>query len=262
MYPIVGKQSLAKEDYVLIKVKAPHLKGAKAGQYAILQHTELSEPIPLSILSVEEETASFLVKVVGRTTLELKEEANSLFYVAGPLGTPFPVKTYGKVVFFTKGWGVSPALNVASFLKEKNNRLELIHLDDYGFLPLEDRLRAVFDRISVLKEVQKVDADLIVSVGDNRLSKEVLQFNPKANHIAMVNTHILDGVGLCLVCRVMVDGGLKLACTDGPWFPADKVDWDNLISREDLFVEQEKIALEEYKKQLRRKALRKTQAEV
>jgi ferredoxin--NADP+ reductase len=59
-----------------------------------------------------------------------------------------------------------------------------------------------------------------------------------------------------------VDGSVKLACSDGPWFDARKVDWENLISREDLFAEQERLALEEYQKLLRRKNLRKTSSEV
>ncbi len=261
MYPITEKQVL-REDYLLIKVRANHLKGAKAGQYALIQYKELSEPLPLSILDVEGEEAIFLVKTVGRSTLELKEEAESLSYVAGPLGVPFPVKHYGKVVFITKDWGVSPAFNLAKHLKKENNQLELYHISEDGFLPIKERLESVFDKVEVWDRIGHIDADLLVSVGSNKLSKEVQLLNQGTQHIAMVNTHILDGVGLCLVCRVLVDGQVKLACTDGPWFFADKVDWDNLISREDLFLEQEKLALEEYKKILRRKELRKTSAEV
>ncbi|WP_448584732.1 iron-sulfur cluster-binding protein [Thermocrinis sp.] len=261
MYPITEKQIL-REDYLLIKLRASHLKHAKAGQYAIVQYTELSEPLPLSILDVEGEEATFLIKVVGRSTLELKEEAESVFYVAGPLGIPFPAKHYGKVVFFTKDWGVSPAINIANHLRKENNRLELYHMSEDGFLPLKERLESVFDKVEILEKVIQVNADLLVSAGSNRLSREVELINRGTKHIAMVNTHILDGVGLCLVCRVLVDGNLRLACTDGPWFPADKVDWENLIGREDLFLEQEKLALEEYKKILKRKELRKTSAEV
>ncbi|WP_448587638.1 iron-sulfur cluster-binding protein [Thermocrinis sp.] len=261
MYPITEKRML-REDTLILRVKAPHLINSKAGQYALIQHSHHSEPIPLSILEVEGEEVSFLVKVVGRTTMELREEANQIFYVAGPLGLPFPIRHYGKVVFFTKDWGISPALSVAEYLKKENNSLELYHISEDGFLPLRDKVESLFERVIVSKEIDKVGADLIVSVGSNRLSREVHRLNQGKDHIAMVNTHILDAVGLCLVCRVLVDGSMKLACCDGPWFPADKVDWDHLISREELFLEQEKLALEEYKKLLKRKELRKTSTEV
>jgi ferredoxin--NADP+ reductase len=172
-----------------------------------------------------------LVKVVGRSTLELKEEAQQISYIAGPLGRPFPVKNYGKVACFGIGWGIAPLYNVAKFLKAEGNSLELYFLSEDGFLPLRERLDALFDRVEVLREPKRVDADLIISAGGNRLSRDVLKLNPETPHIAMVNTHMLDAVGLCLVCRVLVDGAVKLACSDGPWFDAQKVDWENLISR-------------------------------
>jgi 2-polyprenylphenol hydroxylase and related flavodoxin oxidoreductases len=261
MYPVLRKESLS-EDYFILSVRAEHLQRAQAGQFALLQHTELSEPIPLSILEVNGEEVSFLVKVVGRSTLELKEEAQQISYIAGPLGIPFPVKNYGKVACFGVGWGIAPLYNVAKFLKTEGNSLELYFLSEDGFLPLRERLDAIFDRVEVIKEPKRVDADLIISAGGNRLSRDVLKLNPERPHIAMVNTHMLDAVGLCLVCRVLVDGAVKLACSDGPWFDAHKVDWENLISREDLFAEQERLALEEYQKILRRKNLRKTSSEV
>ncbi len=261
MYPVIRKEFL-NEDYFILSVKADHLQGTQAGQFAILQHTELSEPVPLSILEADPDGVSFLVKVVGRSTLELKEEAQEISYIAGPLGEPFPVKSYGKVACFGIGWGIAPMYNVAKFLKKEGNSLELYYLSQDGFLPLRERLEAIFDRVEILREPRVADANLIISAGDNRLSKEVLRLNPDIPHIAMVNTHMLDAVGLCLVCRVLVDSSVKLACSEGPWFPAQKVNWENLISREDLFIEQEKRALEEYQKLLRRKSLRKNSSEV
>ena len=160
---------------------------------------------------------------------ELKEEAQQVSYIAGPLGRPFPVKNYGKVACFGIGWGIAPLYNVAKFLKAEGNSLELYFVSEDGFLPLRERLDALFNRVEVLKEPKRVDADLIISAGGNRLSRDVLKLNPETPHIAMVNTHMLDAVGLCLVCRVLVDGAVKLACSDGPWFDAQKVDWENLI---------------------------------
>jgi ferredoxin--NADP+ reductase len=52
MYPVLKKEPLS-EDYFILSVRAEHLQRAQAGQFALLQHTELSELIPLSILEVD-----------------------------------------------------------------------------------------------------------------------------------------------------------------------------------------------------------------
>ena len=86
-------------------IKAPHLAVAEPGQFVMVKHTELSELIHLAILSNYEEGFTCLVKALGRSTLELIEEALELSYVAGPLGRPFPVRSYGRVAFYTHSWG-------------------------------------------------------------------------------------------------------------------------------------------------------------
>ncbi len=253
MYKVLEKIRLS-EDACLLKVQAPHISRAQAGQFVMLQLTEGSEPVPVSILETFEEGFTCFIKAVGRSTLELLEEGEGLFYVAGPLGKPFPVKNYGRVVFYTHSWGIAPAINVAKFLKKEGNSLYLCHTSEP--LYLEALAKEVFDSIEVLNDLKACEADLVVSAGSNRLSKELLNLYPNTPVIAMVSVHMLDAVGLCLVCRVMVEGKYLLACSDGPWFEAHKVDWDNLIDREALYLEQEALALEEYKRKLRRRALK------
>lgn len=242
------------EEACLLKVEAPHVSKAQPGQFVMVQHEELSELVPLSILSTFEKGFTCLVKAVGRATLEIFHEARTFHYVAGPLGKPFPVRHYGNVAFYTYSWGVAPAINVAEALKAQGNKLYLVHLSEDFYL--EDMAYRVFDSVSHSKEIQIVDADLVISVGSNQLSKELVALYPQKDIISMVNVHMLDAVGLCLVCRVLVDGKQRLACSDGPWFYAHSVNWENLLIREGAYAEQERIALEEYRKILRRKSLR------
>lgn len=252
-YPIVEKVKLSHDAY-LLKVQAIHISKAQPGQFVMVQHRELSEPIPLSILSTFDDVFSCLVKIVGRTTLELVEEAKDLFYVAGPLGRPFPIETYGKVAFYTYSWGIASVIPIAKALKEKGNYLILYHTSEDFYL-LEEAQK-IFDEIIHHQNPKPLEVDLVVSAGSNRLAKALVSFYPNTPIESMVNVHMLDAVGLCLVCRVLVDGNQMLACSDGPWFPAHKVDWDNLIDREEAYKEQEKLALEEYKKILRRKQIK------
>lgn len=252
MHPILEKVKISQDAY-LLKIQASHVSRAEAGQFVMVQYKELSEPIPLSILSTFEDGFSTLVKVVGRSTLELVEEAQELFYVAGPLGKAFPIEVYGKVAFYSHSWGIAPLIPIAKALKDKGNYLTLCHTSEDFYL--EEEAREIFHEV-LQDKPRPVEANLVVCAGSNQLAKSLVNLYPNTPIISMVNVHMLDAVGLCLVCRVLVDGELMLACSDGPWFPAHKVDWDNLISREEAYKEQERVALEEYKKILRRKELR------
>lgn len=253
MHPIRKKIRLS-EDACLIEVQAEHISRALPGQFVMVQRTELSEPVPLSILEVGEGYFTCLVKAVGRATFEIVEEAESFFYVAGPLGKPFPVEHYQKVAFYTYSWGIAPAINVARALKALGNSLILFHTSEDFYL--QEQAREVFDAVFQGSEPEVFDVNLVVSAGSNRLSRRLTALYQQKPITSMVNTHMLDAVGLCLVCRVLVNGEQKLACTDGPWFDAHKVNWENLIERESTYWEQEKRALEEYRKLQRRKSLR------
>ncbi len=253
MHRVLEKTMLS-EDACILRVHAPHVSRAKPGQFAMLQHRETSELVPLAILDTFEEGFSCLVKAVGRSTLEILQEAEDFHYVAGPLGRPFPVGQYGRVVFYASSWGIAPLLSVAKALKEVGNSifLRVVSEDFY----LRDRAEDLFEEVRHSEDLVDLEADLLVSAGDNKLSYRLTQLFPHTPILSMVSVHMLDAVGLCLVCRVQVEGRQVLACTEGPWFEAHKVDWKNLIDRESLYKEQESLALEEYRKILKRKSLR------
>ena len=54
-----------------------------------------------------------------------------------------------------------------------------------------------------------------------------------------LNPIMIDGTGMCGCCRVSVDGKIKFACVDGPDFDGLQVDFDELIARQKMFVEEE-----------------------
>jgi aerobic-type carbon monoxide dehydrogenase small subunit (CoxS/CutS family) len=65
-----------------------------------------------------------------------------------------------------------------------------------------------------------------------------------------LNTIMLDGTGMCGSCRVFVDGEMKLACIDGPEFDAHQVNFEDLISRLEMFKEKESEAVHCYLKRI------------
>lgn len=57
--------------------------------------------------------------------------------------------------------------------------------------------------------------------------------------IASLNPIIVDGTGMCGVCRVTVGGETKFACVDGPEFDAHLIDWDEALRRQGQYKEVE-----------------------
>lgn len=58
-----------------------------------------------------------------------------------------------------------------------------------------------------------------------------------------LNAIMVDGTGMCGSCRVVVGGETKFACFHGPDFDGHKVDFDQLMKRQKMFVSKEKEAL-------------------
>jgi ferredoxin--NADP+ reductase len=51
---------------------------------------------------------------------------------------------------------------------------------------------------------------------------------------------MIDGTGMCGGCRVLAGRGARFVCVDGPEFDAHKVDWDNLLARQQFYRPEER----------------------
>ena len=58
---------------------------------------------------------------------------------------------------------------------------------------------------------------------------------------------MVDGTGMCGACRVEVGGQTRFACVDGPEFDGHQVDWDLLLARQRIYLEEEQQAVETYR---------------
>ena len=54
-----------------------------------------------------------------------------------------------------------------------------------------------------------------------------------------LNPIMIDGTGMCGGCRVTVGGETKFACVDGPEFDGHKVDFAELMSRNNTYRDRE-----------------------
>jgi ferredoxin--NADP+ reductase len=130
----------------------------------------------------------------------------------------------------------------------------------------EDEMRSVSDEVIVctddgsyvrkalvtvpLKELLDSDQkiDRVWGIGPAIMMKFVaLTTQPyEVKTIVSLNSIMVDGTGMCGSCRVSVGGRTLFACVDGPEFDGHEVDWNLLLSRQRMYQDLEKVAMEAY----------------
>ncbi len=263
MFPILQKRKLAESTY-LIEIEAPIIaKKAKAGQFIILRIDEKGERIPLTIADLAKKTITLIFLVVGKTTTELSllKKGDSLTDVVGPLGNPSKIQQYGNVVIMGGGSGIAPVYPIARALKEAKNKVTaIIGAKSKKYLFWEDKFKDVCDKVlvatddgskgkkgfvsDILKELMgKEKIDLVIAVGPPTMMKVIADMTRnKIKTICSLNPIMIDGMGMCGGCRVIIKGEMKFACCDGPEFNAHQVDWNELMNRNKTYLNEEKCA--------------------
>jgi len=263
MFPILQKRKLADNTY-LIEIDASEIaKKAKAGQFIVLRIDEKGERIPLTIADSSKKTITLVYLVVGKTTTELSllKKGDLLMDVVGPLGNPSKIDQYGNVVIIGGGLGIAPIYPIAKALKEANNKVTaIIGAKSKKHLFWEDHFKSVCDKVlvatddgskghkgfvsDVLNELmRKEKIDVVVAIGPPIMMKVISELTKsRIKTIVSLNPIMIDGMGMCGGCRVVVDGKIKFACCDGPEFNGHKVDWSELMNRNRAYIEEEECA--------------------
>jgi len=272
LYEILYREDLAPVTK-LIEVKAPLVaRKARAGQFVVIRVNEKGERIPLTIADFDREkgTLTLIFQEVGKTTMMLgtKRAGDHLASVVGPLGHPSEIENYGTVVCVGGGVGIAPIFPIARELKRAGNKvISIIGARNKDLLFWEDRMRTVSDELVVttddgsygrkalvtepLKEM--LSAGLkparIWAIGPAVMMKFVsLTTQPfGAPTIVSLNSIMVDGTGMCGACRVSVGGQTRFVCVEGPEFDGHQVDWNLLLERQRIYVDEEKRALEHWK---------------
>jgi ferredoxin--NADP+ reductase len=282
MFTITEKKELAPQVH-LFKIKAP-LIAAKIspGQYVILRLDENGERFPLTVVDadINEGIITLISQTVGKSTAHLASLniGDAILDIAGPLGHPTEIKNYGKVVIIGGGVGIAEIYPVAQALKYAGNKIiSILGGRSKNLIILEDEIKKVSDQVyittddgsyekkglvtDVLKRLvttpspplEKGDKggfiNLVYAVGPTIMMKAVAEVTKPAKIKTRVslNPIFLDATGMCGVCRVTVSGSTKFACVDGPDFDAHEVDFDELMKRQRIYLEEEKLALEKFR---------------
>jgi len=254
----------------MFKVRAPEIaKKYKAGQFVILRVHEKGERIPLTIADANEKEGTIMLisQEVGKTTKMLGQlrKGDRIPDLVGPLGKPSEVEHFGQIVVIGGGVGTAVAYPEARALKNAGNRLiSIIGARSKDLLILEDEMRKISDEFyittddgskghhgfvtDVLKELleKEVRIDRVVAIGPAIMMKAVANLTRphRIKTTVSLNPIMVDGTGMCGACRVSVAGQTKFACVDGPSFDGHEVDFDLLMARLRIYMEQEKIAMQ------------------
>ncbi|MGM0441671.1 MAG: sulfide/dihydroorotate dehydrogenase-like FAD/NAD-binding protein [Elusimicrobiota bacterium] len=234
----------------------------KPGQFIVVHHGEKGERIPLTIVETGENIVRVVIQKVGHSTAKLceLEEGDTFENVSGPLGKPSELKNYGEVLGIGGGIGAAPLLPVARKLKELGNKVTVIEgVRSKEYLIFKDELKDTSDRYILTSDDGSVGKeglvtrpfeenisegkipDFVFAVGPPVMMRAVSEITRKHDIPLTVslNPIMVDGTGMCGACRVEVAGETKFGCVDGPEFDGNKVNFELLIKRLNMYEEEE-----------------------
>jgi ferredoxin--NADP+ reductase len=245
-------------------------KKAQPGQFVVIRIDERGERIPITIADWDEKegSVSIVFMEIGTTTrrLTLLKAGDYIADFVGPLGLPSHVEKLGTVVCVGGCYGIASIMPIARAMRQAGNKvISVIEARSKYLLFWEDELRRASDQLIVttgdgsyaakgwitdrLKEIVGGDkVDLVVAVGCTFMMKLCAETTKPfgIETIVHLNPIMVDGTGMCGCCRVSVGGETKFACVDGPEFDGHKVDWDLLLARQGIYLDDEIRSLEEW----------------
>ena len=268
MIPVLERTMVAPNIHNLRLLAPDVARAAQPGQFVILQPEEDGERIPLTISDWNADTGEITVVFmqIGATTNKLAalNAGDSIPTAAGPLGNPMELGTFGTVLLAGGCYGIASIYPVAKALKAMGNRIICVVEARSSFLFYwQEKLRKVADKMIYITRdgtqgmrghinnlgtiIAGVDGgvDRVIINGCNyvmmRGCDETRPLGIKT--VVSLNTLMIDGTGMCGVCRVTINGSTKFACVDGPHFDGHEVNWDELSNRRQAYLREESVTL-------------------
>jgi ferredoxin--NADP+ reductase len=273
MFEVLATRQLSDAVFEMT-VSAPAVAAkAAAGQFFILRVDANGERVPFTFSdwSADEGWIRFIFMRVGLTTHKLTHlvAGDFLADVVGPLGVATHVGGLGRVAVVGGGVGAAVAYPVARamcaagdqvtvILGARNSEL-LILQEEFRALPLAGLVVMTDDGsagrhglvTAPLKEVcESGSIDHAMAIGPAIMMKfcAATTRDFAVPTVVSLNPIMVDGTGMCGACRVSVGGVMKFGCVDGPDFDGHLVDFEELMSRQRVYVDDERAADAEFSK--------------
>ncbi|MBE0646073.1 MAG: sulfide/dihydroorotate dehydrogenase-like FAD/NAD-binding protein [Bacteroidetes bacterium] len=268
MYKIIASRMIVPNMHILT-IEAPVIaRQVQAGQFIILRAEEEGERIPLSVSDWDRArgTITTIFMNIGSTTSRLSQLASGSFIptVVGPLGNASEIEHFGTVLLIGGCYGIGSLYPVARAMKEKGNRVLVVIEARSSYLFFwEDRYRVLVDKllhitrdgskglkghIGRIPEILTALDEPVHRVLINGCTFCLKRGSDATRELGIktvvdLNPIMIDGTGMCGVCRVSVGGMTKFACVQGPEFDGHEVDWAELAQRRKSYMAEEVIPL-------------------
>ena len=249
----------------LLVLEAPEIASKiQPGQFVIVRPQEEGERIPLSIADwdAEKGTISIVFMEVGASTGMLASlcKGDVVPTCVGPLGNPSEIGHFGTVLCVGGCYGIGSLYPLVRELKRAGNRVMIliearssylvywlnrfVSVADKIFTITRDGSMGMKGHISRLSDVLNslpAPPDRIIVNGCTYLMASTSEVTKGMNIPTIVNLNpiMIDGTGMCGVCRVTVDGQMRFACVDGPEFNGHEVDWQEFLARRKQYLDEE-----------------------
>ena len=116
-------------------------------------------------------------------------------------------------------------------------------LSDKVYVATDDGTKG-YKGLDFLKELlSKEKFDRCVTMGPVVMMKNVSEITKPfcIPTVVTLTPIMIDGMGMCGVCRVSVGGKMLFGCVDGPEFDGHITDFDELILRQRMFLPEERL---------------------
>lgn len=272
MYQIIRAEELTTNIY-LFEVEAKRVaKSCEPGQFVIVRLGENDERIPLTISDYDRDkgTVTIVVQTVGAGTWKMRglKAGDALHDFVGPLGRPsefveedIEVLKKKNIIFVAGGLGTAPVYPQVKWLHEHGVEADvIIGAKTKDLLIYEEEMSKVAGNLYIttddgsygrsgmvtqtLKDLVEKEGkayDTCVAIGPMIMMKFVCLTTKELNipTIVSMNPIMVDGTGMCGACRLTVGGEVKFACVDGPEFDGHLVDFDQAMTRQQMYKTKE-----------------------
>jgi ferredoxin--NADP+ reductase len=274
LYEIVKNEALGPAVFRMV-VRAPEVaRKHKPGNFIMFRIDETGERVPLTVADkdVKDGTVTLVFQAMGKTTTQLgaMKAGDKLLDFVGPLGKPTHIEKFpGVVVCVGGGIGVAPVHPMAVGMKEAGNRvISIIGARTKDLLIMEEDMRRASTELliatddgsygfhgfvtqvleQIIQREGKENVSLVIAVGPVPMMRACCKTTTPygVSTVVSLNPVMVDATGMCGACRVSVGGKTKFACVDGPEFDGHQVDFDELMKRLRMYVDDERLAMQRY----------------
>jgi ferredoxin--NADP+ reductase len=264
MYPVVERRMIVPNLHEFT-VEAPEVaESVQAGNFVIVRPDEVGERMPLSVADWDPKagTVTSIFMQVGGSTAKLArlKPGDTIPTYVGPLGKETRIENFGTVLCVGGCYGIGSLYPIARALKAAGNTVHaLLEARSSFLLYWQDRFEQLCDsvveltrdgtagykghisRLGEILTLERIKPDLIIVNGCTFLMRKASKVTEPMAFKTIVNMNpiMIDGTGMCGVCRLTVDGKVKFACVDGPDFDGHKIDWEEFLKRRQTYNPEE-----------------------